>query len=415
MRPVVPWGAATSAGGAFGLAPASDWSGWEREGRLPASADGSGLGVDHGSDMELLAGLGLRSVRLTLDWARLEPRPGRWDADAIDRFTEVLRSARKAGLEVWAALVDGPLPGWFSDDAGGFRDDDGRRRTWPRHVDRVAETFGDLVGVWIPIMTPFDLASDGYLTGRRPPGRRRSDQFLETLRALHLASAEALRLLRSGTPPVACCVDTIPLAAGIRGPDPEERRLADALVERMDRLRHRVWVRALNDGLISLPGGSEIEVEGLAGGYDIVGLTHHGGLTLFADDTVEPLGARTAASEQVLVDAAGRAPWAAGCRDSFRRVAEDIPARPLALLGTGLTSGSDEWRTDLLEGVHDALTSLREDGVHVAAAFWEGVIDEWTPATGFDVPTGMVDRSRHERPSAAVFGRHHRSGATLGE
>jgi len=44
-----------------------------------------------------------------------------------------------------------------------------------------------------------------------------------------------------------------------------------------------------------------------------------------------------------------------------------------------------------------------DDGVDLTHVFWETAIDGWTPACGFDVPTGFIDRDRNPRPSAAVI------------
>lgn len=393
--PTAPlWGVALTAAGGEGLAPTADWSRLIADGRLPATADGAGFAVDFASDLALLAERGVGGLRWTIDWSRLEPRPGRWDADAVDHVIEVLRAARRCGVEVWAVLHDGPAPGWFTDDARGFTDADGLGRTWPRHVDRVAETFGDLVTGWVPVLDPFTLARTGFLTGTRPPGRREEGEFLEALRAVHLASLAAWRLLSSGAPPVACCIDTCPMEPGVTSREPDEREAARARAVAADRLRAGVWFRALTDGVLSIPGLGEVEHDGLAGAYDIVGLTYRGARTVFADgsDGPYPLDAPVAAD--------GRAPWTEGLGVVLRRMADELPGRRLAVLGTGLVDRADDWRTEVVAGSVAEVARAADDGVRVERAFWESAIDGWTPECGLDVPDGLIDRARHPRPSA---------------
>jgi len=391
------WGGAATAAGSLGVAPRSDWARWQADGRLPASGDGSGFGVDFAGDLELMADLGLRTLRWTIDWARLEPAPGRWDGDAADLVTEVLRAARAAGIEVWAVLHDGPLPGWFADDEGGFHDEAGLRRTWPRHVDRVAEAFGDLVAAWVPVLDPFTRATEGWLTGIRPPGRRDELGFTDHLRELHLASWEALRLLRSGDPLVVCCIDTAPVHEAVTTREPDEREAARSRARSLDRLRFGTWVRALRDGVVSVPGRAEVELDGLAGGYDLVGLTYRGALSVYADDSTGPYPA------DAPVAADGRAPWAEGLGEVLRRVADELPRRRLALLGTGLTDPADDWRTELVHRTAGEVRLAVEDGVPVTDVVWESVIDGWTPECGLSVPDGVVTRSRERRPSAEAL------------
>ena len=99
------WGVTDSSLSAEGAAPAADWSRWERDGRVPVSGDGAGFASDYGDDLRLAAALGFLDVRITVEWARLEPSPGTVDTDALERIREVLTAANHAGLRPWATLV----------------------------------------------------------------------------------------------------------------------------------------------------------------------------------------------------------------------------------------------------------------------------------------------------------------------
>ncbi len=395
--PSIRWGAAATASGAEGIAPRCNWSTWEADGRLPVSSVGSGFGLDFRSDLQLLADLGLSSLRLTLDWARLEPWSGRWDTVATDHFTEILEAARGVGIDVWATLIDGPLPGWFEEDERGFRDDVALRKTWPRHVDRIAETFGDLVAGWIPVLDPYTLAAEGFLVGTKPPAMTNPERFADVLLALHRASFEAWRLLESGEPLVACCIDTAPLFVGVQSREPDERVEAAKHVKRLDRIRFGSWMRALRDGVISIPGHAEIELDGLAGAYDVIGFTYRGAASVYADGTFGPYPTDAPIAPD------GRSPWAEGLGLVARRLDEELPKRRFAVLGTGLTTPDDEWRTDLLGQTAIELTRAVNDGVDIGDVFWESVLDGWTPECGNAVPNGMIDPMRNERPSAELL------------
>jgi beta-glucosidase/6-phospho-beta-glucosidase/beta-galactosidase len=104
---------------------------------------------------------------------------------------------------VWACLLHGTAPGWFTDDERGWLDDKAAALTWPRHVDRVAEALGDLVAGWVPIHEPDLAARLGYLDGTFPPGRHNEGDHRDARDALRTAEDEAARLLRSGPAPVA--------------------------------------------------------------------------------------------------------------------------------------------------------------------------------------------------------------------
>jgi beta-glucosidase/6-phospho-beta-glucosidase/beta-galactosidase len=197
------WGTAAAATQCEGAAPGSDWAGWEAEGRVPPSRDGNGFRTRYADDFRLLADHGIVHHRLTIEWARLEPVEGRWSDDEAAHLRLVLLAAREAGVAVWACLLHGSAPGWFTDDQGGWLDHKAATLTWPRHVDRVAEALGDLVAGWVPIHEPDLQARLGYGEGSFPPGRRDDDDRRAARTALRTAEAEAARLLRGGAAPVA--------------------------------------------------------------------------------------------------------------------------------------------------------------------------------------------------------------------
>ncbi len=201
-------GTAASSLGAEGAGPAADWSGWENAGRAAASGDGNGFGTRYRDDFALLAGHGIDLHRLTLEWARLQPTPERpWDSRAVEHYQQVLQSARAAGVEVWVTLHHLSLPGWFSEDARGFLDERMARRVWPAHVDRVAETYGDLVTGWVPIEQPDRYARAAFGEGTAPPGRANPDDHFRGFQALQRANREAAGLLRGDGALVICAHD----------------------------------------------------------------------------------------------------------------------------------------------------------------------------------------------------------------
>ena len=87
-------GITASAVSAEGVAPAADWSTWERDGRAPRSSDGAGLLTDFRDDLQQFVALGCNAWRVTIEWARIEPEPGKVDHDALDIYRDVLAFAR---------------------------------------------------------------------------------------------------------------------------------------------------------------------------------------------------------------------------------------------------------------------------------------------------------------------------------
>lgn len=120
---------------------------------------GNGFRTRWPDDLAAVQQAGLTDVRVTLDWARLQPKPGRFDDDWAEFFEQILVAADAIGLRPWACLHDGSIPRWFDND-GGFDDDENFTRWWPRWVERAAERVGDLVAGWIPFASVPDDAPE---------------------------------------------------------------------------------------------------------------------------------------------------------------------------------------------------------------------------------------------------------------
>jgi beta-glucosidase len=192
----------TLAGCALGVATAAtqieggeldtNWHRWAAAGRIP---DGTSpvRAADHwnrvADDIALLSELGVRHYRMGLEWARLEPAPGRFEPKAFAHYRDELTRLRAAGIAPLVTLHHFNLPGWFV-DAGGWL---GAAPVpiFLRFVTEVVRQLGDLVQEWITINEPNVYATQGYLYGVWPPGQRsvpRTIAVMQVLAEAHLAA-----------------------------------------------------------------------------------------------------------------------------------------------------------------------------------------------------------------------------------
>ena len=393
------WGTTSSSTQVEGAAPASTWKRWEDLKRVPPSGDGNGFATAYPDDFAVLAAHGLTHLRLTLEWARLEPRAGHRDDAAIEHQIRVLTAARDAGIKVWAGLYHYTLPGWFADDAHGFIDDRARTYFWPRHVDFVAETFGDLVEGWMPVNEPTSCAYGGWMSGEIPPGRQDPETFPKALRALHLAGLEAWRLLRSGDRPVATVMNLSPVYPAVRSREPDERDAAGAAAARFDSIVFTTWIRALRDGILAIPGLADEPIDEFAGAYDLIGFAYDDALSIYADGSVGPYPA------DARVGPLGEAPWPEGLGVVLRRLHEELPNRPLLIASSSVATpttdpAQDEWRLQILDAELREVERAVADGVDLKGFFHGAGVDGYEWGAGFDVQRGLFTRARRPKPSA---------------
>jgi beta-glucosidase len=387
------WGTAASSPQTEGAAPASDWLEWERLGKVPPSGDGNGFAERYAEDFRLYAKYGLSHHRLGLEWARIEPEEGRRDNTAIERYRLILEAASDAGIAPWVCLHHFVLPTWVADDGRGFVDERARNYYWRRHVEFVAETFGDLVFGWKPINEPVAYAVNGFLSGVHSPGMSDIAAAAEALEGAHLADLTAWRVLRSTGKPVST-IHALPLLF----PADESPEAAEA-TKLLDDFAWGSWVRAIQEGVLQLPGRPALELPDFRDAFDMVGFSYY--FCSAVSGSME-LGPYPAAGKTGPI---GYVPWAEGLGLVLDRIATELPQKPVLICEIGVGTEDDAWRCEILEDSLQIVADRVAKGMDIRGVFhWTGVDNyEWSHA--FTVPFGLFDTARVARPSAELFHR----------
>lgn len=178
----------------------TNWHRWAAAGRI---ADGStpARAADHwnrvGQDIELLKELGIKHYRMGLEWARIEPAAGEFDADALDHYRDEVAALRAAGITPLVTLHHFNLPGWLV-DLGGWLNP-GIVPAFLRYIRAVVPGLAEWVTEWIPINEPNVYATQGYLYGVWPPGERsllRTVAVMQAQAQAHLTAYQVIHALQ---------------------------------------------------------------------------------------------------------------------------------------------------------------------------------------------------------------------------
>lgn len=118
------WGAATAAHQVEGGNVASDF--WALEHAKPSFfREPSGDACDQyhrfGDDIAILAGLGLKAYRFSIEWARIEPEEGFFSQAALDHYQRCIDACRSRGVSPVITFQHFTLPLWQA-RRGGFTD-----------------------------------------------------------------------------------------------------------------------------------------------------------------------------------------------------------------------------------------------------------------------------------------------------
>jgi len=169
------WGVATSAHQTEGNNKNSDWWAWEQN--KPENRkwplEPSGIACDsynrYEEDFDLCKTLNSTAVRISIEWARIEPKPGYFDQKEINHYKKVLQAAKDRNLKTFVTLHHFTNPQWLVEQGG-----------WPNrksvtyfaeYAKKCAIEFQDLIDVFLTINEPQVYALVSYTAGMWPPSK----------------------------------------------------------------------------------------------------------------------------------------------------------------------------------------------------------------------------------------------------
>jgi beta-glucosidase len=268
------WGTATASHQVEGDNHLNDFWAWEMEPGRIAGGHRSGKACDWWGgrwreDLDLAANAGQNAHRLSVEWSRIEPTPGKIDQDALAAYREILDGARRRGLRPMVSLHHFTNPRWLL-ERGGWRDPD-IPGLFERYVEASVQALGDLVDDWVTINEPNVYAFAAYTVGAFPPGVRNLSWAMDVMGQMIRAHARAYAVIHRLRPAA-----RVGIAHHVRGIRPAHRW--NPLEAASAALRHSVFneavPRAVVDGWLRLPG-RRYRIPEAAGTQDFFGLNYY--------------------------------------------------------------------------------------------------------------------------------------------
>lgn len=217
------WGAATSAHQVEGSTH-NQWTVWEFEHTLSLATQASyqyeeldnwprikaaakdpnnyvsAKGADHYNlyeqDFDLLKKMNMNALRFSIEWSRIEPKEGVWDAKEIEHYKRYVDELRRRKIEPIVTLFHFTLPVWFG-EMGGFE----KRRNvkyFTRYADKIIRELGINVRYVVTINEPEVYTTASYLMGHWPPSqmsRRQTWRVMNNLAYAHNQAAKAIHAI----------------------------------------------------------------------------------------------------------------------------------------------------------------------------------------------------------------------------
>ena len=176
-----------------------DYPSWEDIKTVAKSPDNyvSGSLADHygrhTEDFNFLTKMNMNAYRFSVEWSRIEPKEGVWDAAQITHYKKYLAELKKRDIEPVVTLFHFTLPVWFA-EKGGFE----KRANvayFVRFAEKIVSELGRDMRYIITINEPEVYAFESYYLQNWAPNQNSIWKFLKVINNMALAHKRAAKII----------------------------------------------------------------------------------------------------------------------------------------------------------------------------------------------------------------------------
>jgi beta-glucosidase len=157
----------------------------------------SGALADHyhryEEDFHLLTAMHMNAYRFSVEWSRIEPQEGSWDAAEIAHYKDYVKALKKRDIEPVMTLFHFTLPEWFT-AKGGFTKR-ANVKYFVRFAEKIVSEIGLDVRYILTVNEPDIYAYESYLHQEWPPAQRSKRDFVRVVFNLALAHKKAAKAI----------------------------------------------------------------------------------------------------------------------------------------------------------------------------------------------------------------------------
>lgn len=405
------WCVATAAYQVEGNDINSDWWDWEQTPGHIANNDKSGLACDEWNrlpeDIGMMKDLGVGVYRFSVEWAKIEPVEGQYDAAAIAHYQDEIRQLADAGITPFITLHHFTLPRWLR--AKGGWEWEGAPDAFEQFTRLVYSKIARGTRDWVTFNEPMVHALKGYVEGTMPGETRPIDGIFPVIRGLLRAHAQAYHALHELAAEAGADV-RVGMAHHLRTFDPYAwiNPLDDLMSGIIDQSWNWTVPEALETGRLKLHmlwvANDDEEIPGLKGTQDFIGVNYYSGdLIQFS-----PSKGFVTVHHDLPRSDAGWDIYPEGLLRVLQATAKRIPGKPILITENGIADASDTKRPDFIRDHLRYLSQAIQEGIPVEGYCYWAPLDNFEWVDGFTrkyglYETNFVTQTRTPRGSAKLF------------
>jgi len=149
-----------------------DWDLLVQQGKAPVVGGALYSWSDFNKDLQALKKIGATHYRFSIEWARVEPKPGQYNEEAIQGYVRMCRELKQAGIEPVITLWHFTFPAWLTDSSNSGKTNwlnPIARERWNLYVSKIVRATSPYVTYYAPENEPNGQVLTAYIAGLWPP------------------------------------------------------------------------------------------------------------------------------------------------------------------------------------------------------------------------------------------------------
>ena len=360
-----------------------------------------------------MARLNMKVYRMGLEWSRIEPENGVFDAAAIKHYRDEISLLLKNGIKPLVTLHHFVHPLWFCRE-GEF--ETGKCvKYFERYTRYVVENLGDLVSEYITINEPNVYATSGYFFGSWPPGKKDFRLAMRVYRNMTLCHIASYRVIHETRLSKGFTGKTmVGVANHLRVFDPVSH------ANPLDFLAARLMQYTFQDAVMrSMTGGFLVPPIGFGAPSGRGRFADFLGINYYTRSVVRFKGFKDETKTGVPKNDLGWEIYPEGlsrlCRKYFKKY-----GLPIWITENGTCDSKDAFRAEYIYSHLREVSELREGGIPVERYYHWTLTDNFEWSEGESGRFGLIalnfeTQERKVRKSGEFFGEICRSNSVTGD
>ncbi len=357
-------------------------------------------------DAKIAKSLKNNSYRLSIEWARIEPEPNKFDLKAVEHYRKVLINLREQGLTPLVTLHHFTNPVWIA-KMGGWENEKVIAE-FVNYVRFIVEKLQDLVDIWITVNEPNVYAFKAYDEGSFPPYKKDRKSALRVMANLIKAHGKAYRVIHQ--------IDKISVDKNIQNPmvgfaqhialfEPHNwiNPIDQIMTYFVNRVFNNAFWQTIDTGevKINIPGVDGVNEAfdpDLKDSMDFVAFNYYTRWFIYSDGSQK-------ANQNVELTDMGWEIYPEGMLTAIKMANKYAVKRnlPIYITENGIDDEKDTKRAFYLVSHIEKIAEAIKQGINVKGYMYWSLIDNYEWADKFRPKFGLMSIDRKIRPSAQIY------------